>query len=203
MAAPKGNQFWKNRSRHGRKKLFSTAKILWNAAAEYFEWCEENPLMEAEIVKAPHTQVTETPIINPKTKKETTTKTKTTIPYALASVPKMRPFTLTGLCLYLDCNSAYFRQFKAELVGKEDKASKDFSTIITRIEEIIYTQKFEGAAAGFLNPNIIARDLGLSDRKEVDHTTQGESLNQSTVDLSKLDLETLKKLRDSQNNHNG
>jgi len=31
-----------------------------------------------------------------------------------------------------------------------------------------------------------------------DHTTNGESLNQSNVDLSKVDLETLKKLRDSQ-----
>ncbi len=31
-----------------------------------------------------------------------------------------------------------------------------------------------------------------------DHTTNGESLNQSTVDLSKLDLDTLKKIKDSQ-----
>jgi hypothetical protein len=35
--------------------------------------------------------------------------------------------------------------------------------------DIIYTQKFTGAAAGFLNPNIIARDLGL---KEHTDTTQ-------------------------------
>ena len=28
-------------------------------------------------------------------------------------------------------------------------------------------QQFEGAAAGFLNPNIIARKLGLTDKSEV------------------------------------
>ena len=33
--------------------------------------------------------------------------------------------------------------------------------------QIIYTQKFEGSAAGLLNPNIIARDLGLNDKQEL------------------------------------
>ena len=41
--------------------------------------------------------------------------------------------------------------------------------IIHKIEEIIYNQKFEGAAVGIFNSNIIARDLGLSDKKDIDH----------------------------------
>ncbi|MDC9826565.1 terminase small subunit, partial [Devosia sp. ZB163] len=36
-----------------------------------------------------------------------------------------------------------------------------------RVDEIIRAQKFEGAAAGLLNPNIIARDLGLADKQEL------------------------------------
>lgn len=36
---------------------------------------------------------------------------------------------------------------------------------MTRVEQIIRQQKFEGAAAELLNPNIIARDLGLADKK--------------------------------------
>ena len=35
------------------------------------------------------------------------------------------------------------------------------------MKQIIKTQKFEGAAAELLNANIIARDLGLADKKEL------------------------------------
>lgn len=79
----------------------------------------------------------------------------------------MRPFTWQGLCMYLDTSTAYFRQFK------ESNTDKDFSTIISRIEDVIYRQKFEGAASGFLNHNIIARDLGLVDKKEMDAKVTG------------------------------
>ena len=140
MAAPKGNQFWKLRSKHGRDKLFTTPELLWETACEYFEWIDENPLIQidyrgkdADKVELPHT----------------------------------RPYTIQGLCLYLDCNTAYFRQFEASLKDKDDDISNNFSTIITRINETIYKQKFEGAACGFYNANIIARDLGLSDKKDL------------------------------------
>ena len=43
MAAPKGNKFWMLRSKHGRDKLFATPELLWEAACEYFQWCDENP----------------------------------------------------------------------------------------------------------------------------------------------------------------
>ena len=71
------------------------------------------------------------------------------------------------LCFYLHCNSAYFRQFKIEISEKKDEMSKDFSTIISRIEEVIYNQKFQGAAADLLNANIISRELGLADKSEI------------------------------------
>ena len=51
MAAPKGNQFWKQRSTHGRKPIFETAEALEAACYEYFQWIEDNPLMAAELVK--------------------------------------------------------------------------------------------------------------------------------------------------------
>jgi hypothetical protein len=50
---------------------------------------------------------------------------------------------------------------------KKNPDYKGFSQVITKIEKVIYNQKFTGAAAGFLNPNIIARDLGLAEKKEV------------------------------------
>ncbi|MFC0183379.1 terminase small subunit [Pseudarcicella hirudinis] len=48
---------------------------------------------------------------------------------------------------------------------------KIFLEVITRIEEIVYVQKFEGAAVGAFNANIIARDLGLADKQNIDLST--------------------------------
>jgi len=76
-------------------------------------------------------------------------------------LPKMRPFTKEGFAVA--CGLAGWETIK------NWKERKGFLEIITRIENIIYTQKFEGAASGFLNPNIIARDLGLKEKTETDH----------------------------------
>lgn len=83
-------------------------------------------------------------------------------------MPKMRPFTKDGFALA--CGLSGW-----EIINSW-KDRKGFSDVITRIEKYIYAQKFEGAAAGFLNPNIIARDLGLSDKKElnIDHAGSPE-----------------------------
>lgn len=90
-------------------------------------------------------------------------------------LPKMRAMTLGQLCFYLHCNEAYFRNFKLQLPEGEE----DFNTVIKEIEEIIYSQKFQGAAADLLNPNIIARDLGLSEKSQIQQNTVIEYKNVS------------------------
>ena len=50
---------------------------------------------------------------------------------------------------------------------KACKGKPDFSEVCADAERVIYQQKFQGAAADQLNPAIIARDLGLADKKEV------------------------------------
>ena len=137
MGAPKGNQFWKLRSKHGRDKLFKTPQLLWEAACEYFEWVEANPLNETKAFAFQGIVTTET-------------------------LPAMRAMTLSQLCFYLNCNEAYFRTFKHQLPEGE----KEFNTVINDIETIIYNQKFQGASANLLNANIIARDLGLVDKTD-------------------------------------
>lgn len=52
MAAPKGNKFWLARSSHGRKPIFESPEHLWNAACEYFEWVEANPVPEEKLFHA-------------------------------------------------------------------------------------------------------------------------------------------------------
>lgn len=163
MGAPKGNKFWELRSKHGRDKLFATPELMWEAACEYFQWCEDNPLMEATIVKGTTLDLD----------------TGVSKPYDIAELPKMRPYTYQGLCGYLGCNTEYFNQFKRNL----EPGEKDFSRVLTRIADVIYRQKFEGAASGFLNPNIIARDLGLTDKSDI--TSKGNQMKAPVIMLSK------------------
>lgn len=129
MPAPKGNRFWELRSSHGRNPKFKKPEDLWSASCEYFQWAQDNPLLEdrgfAFQGKVTH-----------------------------ESFEKMRAMTLAGLQLYLDITEQTWLNYKER---------KGFLEVTTRINNVIRTQKFEGAAAELLNPNIIARDLGLKE----------------------------------------
>jgi hypothetical protein len=93
----------------------------------------------------------------------------------LKKLPKMRAMTLEGLCIFLDIAKRTWDGYRER---------EDFVPVTTRVDEIIRTQKFQGAAADLLNPNIIARDLGLSDKSAVDKTTTHE-MGASVSDLMK------------------
>ncbi|EMN1549308.1 TPA: DNA-packaging protein [Enterobacter ludwigii] len=96
-------------------------------------------------------------------------------------VAKMRAMTLTGLCLFLDISDDTWRNYREK---------EDLLGVVSRAEKVIYDQKFSGAAADLLNANIIARDLGLAEKKEV---------KQSVSDLSDEEIERrLKELKDGQ-----
>lgn len=85
MPAPKGNQFWKERAKHGRDTLFATPELLWDAACEYFTKTDERKWIKEDWVG--------------KNAKKVERKTET-------------PYTLSGLCLYIRCNKHYFNDFK-------------------------------------------------------------------------------------------
>ena len=135
-----GNQFWKARTTHGRKRKFTTA-TLWEGCVEFFQWCDDNPLIEE---KAFHTDGRVT----------------------FVEVPKMRAMTIGGLCIFLDI---------CEETWSNYRRNKDFMGVTTRADQIIRAQKFTGAAADMLNPNIIARDLGLSDKQDTRHSGEIKS----------------------------
>lgn len=79
----------------------------------------------------------------------------------IEALPKMRAMTIGGLCIFLDIEERTWRLWRDE--------RPDLLPIITRVEGIIRTQKFEGASADLLNPNIIARDLGLAEKRDNTH----------------------------------
>jgi len=83
----KGNQFWKQRSKHGRDALFASPELLWESACEYFEWCNENPII-------------------------VTKSTSSTQGSSNEVKEHQRPFTKQGLFFYLECSDDWLRNFR-------------------------------------------------------------------------------------------
>lgn len=76
MAAPKGNEYYRERLKDGRDKIFQTPAELLEKCIDYFGWVEKNPLKAAELVKFQGT-------------------------YKTAMVPVLRMMSIRGLCIHL------------------------------------------------------------------------------------------------------
>jgi hypothetical protein len=105
----------------------------------------------------------------------------------IIEIPKMRAMTIGGLCLFLDITHVCWRDYCQQ---------DDFSKVAKAIEEVIRDQKFTGAAGGFLNANIIARDLGLKESTSNEHTGANggaikNEVKQITHDMSAEDATRL------------
>jgi len=85
MAAPKGNEYYKLRTKHGRDKIFETPEILIKECNDYFEFCLVTPLKE-EVVHGKDSNIIE--------------------------LNKMRAFTLEGLCNFIDISVEGLKKYK-------------------------------------------------------------------------------------------
>ena len=153
MAAPKGNQYWKKRSKHGRDKIIKSPEALAESSDEYFQWCVNNPVIQKEWKGKP---------------------------LELVETPHPRAFKKNELARF--CGVAQWRTLE-ELCGKKDEEQtqiqKDFSQVLTRIEGIIADMKYTYAVVGMFNSTIVARDLSLKDRH--DHTTDDDKLDNNVT----------------------
>lgn len=99
--------------------------------------------------------------------------------FVYGEVNKMRAMTIVGFCRFVHINFKTWQLYQGR---------KDFIHITGEIEDVIYDQKFSGAAADLLNANIIARDLGLTEKTSTEHS--------GTINLTNLtdaELEAKKK----------
>ena len=78
-------------------------------------------------------------------------------------IPLDTPYTWTGLYYFLGISHTAWQEYEKR---------EDFNAICTRVRYVIYTQKFEGAAVGVFHANIIARDLGLTEKSALQVTEQ-------------------------------
>ena len=166
MGAPKGNQFWKLRSKHGRDKIFDDPKILKTEAEKYFEETAQRTWNKEDFIKAG-------PNAGKKIELETSA-----------------PFLMKGLCVFLGVNIQYFRDFKEGLKGMEDrKKAEDFSLIVSYIEDIVSIQKLEGGLTGAYNSLMVSQIEELKTRTDItsgDKEIKGVTLSKDEMkDLSK------------------
>lgn len=89
--------------------------------------------------------------------------------------PLMRAMTLEALWIFLDISDSSWYDYEAK---------EDFSGVTKQIKQIIRVQKFQGASAGLLNPNIIARDLGLADKSELTGKNGGPIESSVTINFT-------------------
>lgn len=162
MAAPAGNDFYKQvQAPTGRPPKYDSAQDLWLKAVEYFQWVYDNPLYELRIFQYQGEIV----------EKE---------------MPKMRAMTEVAFGLFSGFGKDTFISMKKGEYGSPEQ-SKDFFDVSNRIAAIIYSQKFEGAAADFLNSNIIGRELGLVDKNQTALTDpDGNALPFSNDQVDKI-----------------
>lgn len=83
MGAPKKNQFWKLRSRHGREKIFQSPQSLWESACEYFEYIDKSTF-KAERVFGTGKRLNENRAV---------------------------PYTISGLCFFLRCDEQTLKNY--------------------------------------------------------------------------------------------
>ena len=76
----------------------------------------------------------------------------------MAEINKLRPYTLRAFLLHAGSSYQSWHDYKSR---------PEFSEVMATIDDTIRTQKFDGATAGLMNPNIIARDLGLVDKQDL------------------------------------
>jgi len=72
---------------------------------------------------------------------------------------KVRAFTKVGLCTFLGVPTSRLETYRAR--------GAMWATAVELVEQTIYNQKFENAAANLMNAAFIGRDLGLADKQEL------------------------------------
>jgi len=159
-----GNELYQLRLKDGKDKEYTPEDFI-EKIQEYFNWSMANPLKEQQIVKGTFTSYRDVPYTDDNGDKKTKSE-KITKHYQKVYVDKMRPLTIGALCIYAGiCNQTFYNY----------KKHSDYIDICTRASEIIDDQQFQGGAAGFLNPSIIAMKLGLVAKKDI--TTKGEKVS--------------------------
>lgn len=152
MAAPKGNDYWKiavENGKIGKNKQYKPLELA-ERINKWIELTKNSVWKKEEFIKAG-------PQAGQKVFLETAT-----------------PFLIQDLCLYLNVGRNYFTQLAKQIEGKDDDESKEYSCIITHIDQLCTNQKTQGALVGAYNPMLVSRIEGYTDKQDI--TSNGETV---------------------------
>ena len=122
-----------------KHKYIETPEKLWQLFLDYIEHERSNPMYKVEYVGKDGNQV---------------------------KTPLETPITFEGFECYLQDQGVIndLGHYSSNL----NNAYDEYLPIITRVKQNCFVHNFKGASVGLFNANIIARKLGLVDKKETE-----------------------------------
>ena len=144
----------------GRPKAIPTPRKMWDLACEYFQMVDETPYKKQDFIKGGESAG------------------------SIVELNNIRPYTWQGFGDYLHSQGMLTRINDYKL--NRDGRYSEFTEVISAIDDIMFSQKFSGAAVGAFNANIISRDLGLVDKSQM-HVTEEQPLFGDEPDDEKTD----------------
>lgn len=148
-------------SKAGRPKKIESPEKMWEYACQYFDEVDETPFKKQDFIRGGTSAGTKVHLDN------------------------IRPYSWAGFETFMIrhgiiSNLDHYR-------ANTNDAYAEFRGVISRIDKVMFDNKFEGATVGAFNASIIARDLQLAEitKSEVTASVKNE------VDYSQLSEEAL------------
>ena len=113
------------------------ADTFRKACAEYFQWADDNPWLKTVGLD-----------------KEGN----------VLQIPKTRPYVVEGLINHIDITNSYWYDIQNP---NSQNFREDLVEVFSWCNNVLFSQKFTGAAVDDFKEGIIARVLGLGDRREL------------------------------------
>lgn len=140
-------------------KKFQKPQDLLTAAVEYFNWAEDNPMVETVALKAKEPGDALEPV---------------------SVRRRTRIKTLKGFCIFTGMGTGTFDRYLGGEHGPEFQAAAEW------IDNVVQQDVLEHGAADMLNPAIVQKVLGLREGVDIrSHVTQENVDNRTQAEIAK------------------
>jgi len=123
----------------GRPLKIESPELLWDLFEEYIDHTDANPWIKKQLI------------------------TSGDLAGVIMNIPHSVPYSWSSFGVYV-ANAGYCTRLDEYKSARKGNSYEAFSEVVARISEVMYSQKFNGAAVGAFNQSIISADLGLIQR---------------------------------------
>jgi hypothetical protein len=160
--------YWQRRARDGQEYLtkprsLSSPQMLWELACLYFERVDTTPLKKNDFIRGGE-RAGET-----------------------VSVDAARPYTWTGFGDFLFEKGIGGRRVVENYRQNTGRKYDEYIEVISQIEQVMYTNKFDGAAVGTFAGTVMTKALGLADIVINENRNHDMGLDYSKLSASALE----------------